>query len=257
MKTIETERKVEEAIVLSNLITVRNFTSPFVQQFVSYSHKFQSKTIGLVNSRWLGLRTPCSLYYCCPSNMPRERKSEQRLVTILFRSGLSNLITIPDWWYRKKNFYHWSNGWPWQRYWQWLNTHLIFILEVKLFRRIPPCNTYPSKIDLSTPLQAPVPRWRPFLNCNTHPAGSSLVFTMAAILIKSSWSVKPTGVVLKAPDNFTMPICSLNILKANGKFIWGSMFDPIDMWTSFHSKSSKHRSIVTEELSEKRREFGL
>lgn len=96
MKTIETERKEEEAIVLSNLITVRNFTSPFVQQFVSYSHKFQSKTIGLVISRWLGLRTPCSLYYCCPSNMPRERKSEQRLVTILFRSGLSNLITIPD-----------------------------------------------------------------------------------------------------------------------------------------------------------------
>ena len=84
-----------------------------VQQFVSYSHKFRSKTIGLVNSRWLGLRTPCSLHYCCPSNMPRERKSEQRLVTILFRSGLSNLTTIPDWWYRKKNFYHWSNGWPW------------------------------------------------------------------------------------------------------------------------------------------------
>ena len=36
------------------------------------------------NTVWFGLPTPCSIHYCCLSNMSRERESKQRLVIILF-----------------------------------------------------------------------------------------------------------------------------------------------------------------------------
>ena len=91
----------------------------------------------------------------------------------------------------------------------------------------------------------------------TYPTGSSLVRTTTDILRKSSCSLHPMGVVLKVCDNFTSSVFSCNKLMASGKFFSGSMLGPIDMWTSFQSKSSQRRSIVTDELSQKRRALGL
>ena len=54
-------RKKKKLLYFPNQITVWNCTN--------VNHKFQSKTVSLVNSLWIGLRTSCWIYYCCLSNV--------------------------------------------------------------------------------------------------------------------------------------------------------------------------------------------